>query len=458
MPEPAKLKTKQATNRAIMLRYLIALGLIATVLIVSHLLQLRQISGGMTDGFTINVAGMQRMLSQRIALMANELSTSEDDATASLMFKKLSSAVDKMASNQAELNAINKRKLSPELSELSYGDAGTDQEVTDYLSLAGKLRQQYQSDPDSKLPQQQISREIAAIARNGFLQKLDRVVSQYQFEHEERVKNFQWAELLFLFIGLTVLVLEAFFIFRPMTKQITKSVEELETANGELREFAYRISHDLRAPVASSLGMSEIVKDSILENDLETAVDGTDRIGKAMKRLDGLIGDIITITKNKHLEVDPEPVEIAPMVDEILKNHSNLPKFDRLTVSTDFASGQPLFTKRFFVEQSLENLISNAVKYSDPDEESPELNIQSSLKGGVYSIEVSDNGIGIPSECRRDLFGMFKRFHPNHSFGSGLGLFLVKQNLEAVNGTIEYKPLDKGTSFLIRIPQNLKGV
>ena len=454
MSEPAKF----TTNRAITFRYLIALGMIATVLIVSHLLLLQQLSRSMTDGFTINTAGMQRMLSQRIAMMANELATSEDDETASLMFRKFNLAADKMASNKAELDEINKQRLSPELNELCYGDQGTDQEIDGFLALAKQLRQQYQLDPNSKLPQQQTAHKLAEIARNGFLHRLDQVVSRYQFEDEEKIKTFQRAEMMVLFIGLSLLVLEAIFIFRPMTKQITSTVNHLENANGELREFAYRISHDLRAPVASSIGLSEIVKESILENDLETAADGTERISKAMKKLDSLISDIITITKNKHLEVDPESIELASMVDEILENHSNLPKFDRLKVTTEMAIGRPLFAKRVFLEQSLENLISNAIKYSDPDEELPVLNIQSSNEGGTCTIEVSDNGIGIPADCHRDIFSMFKRFHPRHSFGSGLGLYLVKQNLKAIDGTIEYRPLTKGSSFMIRIPQTQKGV
>jgi len=454
MSEPAKF----TNNRVITFRYLIALGLIATVLIVSHLLLLQQISRSLTDGFTINTAGMQRMLSQRIALMANELATSDDDDTAALMFGKFNLAADKMASNQAELNAINAQNLSPELNELCYGDQGADQEINKFLALADQLRQQYRRDPHLKIPQQQTAQKIAEAARENVLERLDLVVSQYQIEDEQRIKTFQRSEMIVVFIGLSLLVLEAIFIFRPMTKQITSTVDHLKSANSELQEFAYQISHDLRAPVASSLGLSAIVKDSILENDLETAADGTDRISKAMKKLDGLIGDIITITKNKHLEVDSESIELETMIKEILDNHSNLPKFARLKVTTQFSTGQPLFTKRVYLEQSLENLISNAIKYSDPDEEAPELNIQSSNKGGTCTIEVSDNGIGIPVDCRRDIFGMFKRFHPRHSFGSGLGLYLVKQNLSAVNGTIEYKPLAKGTSFKIRIPQTQKGV
>ncbi|MDB4766919.1 ATP-binding protein [bacterium] len=454
MPEPRE----STTNRAITIRYLIALGLIATVLIVSHLLLHRQISRSSSDGFTINIAGMQRMLSQRIALMANELATSDDDKTAALMFKKFDAATKKMASNQTALDAINEKRISPEMKDLCYGDQGMHPEVDNYLALADQLRQQYQQDPNSKIPQQQTAHTIAKIARNGFLNRLDQVVSQYQIEDEQRIATFQWFEMIVLLIGLSLLILEAIFIFRPMTKQITTTVNHLENANGELREFAYRISHDLRAPVASSLGLSDIVKESILENDLETAVDGTDRLKNAMSKLDGLISDIITVTKNRHIKVDPEPIELASMVHEILDNHSNLPKFDQLKVTTELDSEQRLVSKRVFVKQSLENLISNAIKYSDPDEETPELRIKSTTEGGNCTIEISDNGIGIPTECRRDIFGMFKRFHPRHSFGSGLGLYLVKQNLNAVDGTIEYKPLAKGTSFLIRIPQTKKGV
>ena len=87
--------------------------MIAMVLIISHTMLYRQLSKNSTDGNTINIAGMQRMLSQRIALMSGELVKSSDRETASSNFKKLSTATEKMAANQAQLeNRQRKTTLS----------------------------------------------------------------------------------------------------------------------------------------------------------------------------------------------------------------------------------------------------------------------------------------------------------------------------------------------------------
>ena len=431
--------------------------MIAMVLIVTHTMLYRQLSDNKNDGHTINIAGMQRMLSQRIALMAGELVKSNDSETASTIYSKLSEASEKMASNQAKLNRINSKRNSKEMQNLVDGKDGVDLEATKYLALADRLQVQYQQNSDNKSAQKETAQKIATVARNGFLARLGEVVFLYEREHAARVTQFSTLEIIFLIAGLCLLGLEAIFIFRPLANGITKTVSKLENANNELQEFAYRISHDLRAPVASSIGLSELVKESIEEEDRDTAIDGVDRIHRAMTRLDALIGDVITVTRNRQIEVAPERIELSSMVDEILQVHHDLPDFARFQITTQLEQDHPLIAKRLFLKQSLENLISNAIKYVDPDEKNPELIIRSTFKGSNCLIEISDNGIGIPVDCRDDIFGMFKRFHPRRAAGNGLGLYLVKQNIKALNGTVEYQARTKGTSFVIRVPLSPKG-
>ena len=453
MPETPNLNT----NRRITFAYLIALAMIAMVLIISHTLLYRQLSKNSTDGNTINIAGMQRMLSQRIALMSGELVKSSDRETALLIFKKLSAATEKMATNQAQLKLVNAKRLSEEMQKLVEGENGTYQEVTTYLALANSLQNQYEQNPDDKLIQKETAQKIANIARNGFLDRLNKIVFQYEHEYESRSDFFSKMELGFLILGLSVLLLEAFFIFRPMANTITHTVAKLESANNELQEFAYRISHDLRAPVASSIGLNELAMEAIKENDRDTAINCTERIGKAMVRLDALIGDVISVTRSRHENVEPEQIELPTMVDEILQAQRGLPGFERLQITTELEQYHPLIAKRLFLKQSLENLISNAIKYADNDEKNPELIIRSTCEGHDLKIEISDNGLGIPADSQKDVFGMFKRFHPKHAVGSGLGLYLVKQNVKALDGTIEYLARPKGTSFVIRVPSLPKG-
>lgn len=416
----------------------------------------RQISRNAEDGYIINTSGMQRMLSQRIALLASELASTEDTQTESELASKLDSAHTMMKANQATLNAKNKLAMSLELDELYYGDGQLDQRVTDYLALSQRMIESFRTDPQNKSPQLDSARELGLIARNGFLQQLDAAVFQYQREYEEAINDFQRKEFFTLVFGLTILVLEFIFIFSPMDQEIDSALSQLEGANSELREFAYRISHDLRAPVASSIGMADIAHDLLDEGDTESAAEGISRIRTAMIRLDGLISDVITVTKNRHVDADPEPIQISSMVTKIIESFAELPGYDRIEFVQAIDQSIVLKSKPVFLRQSLENLISNAIKYSDTEEEQPKITIAASVSGSKCEIRVSDNGIGVPEASRDQIFGMFKRFHPRQSFGSGLGLFLVKQNIAKLGGMIQYQPLEKGTAFTIQIPCSLK--
>lgn len=441
------------TRRSIQRRYILALVLIASVLTFSYLLMYRQISRNAKDGYIINISGMQRMLSQRIALLSSELAITQDAETQSELASKLSSAHAMMKANQATLRDNDDRATSTELNELYHGEGQLDQRVTDYLALSQRVIDAFQDAPENKAPQLESARKLALIARNGFLQQLDAAVSRYQREYEQSIVDFQRKELLFLALGLAILALEVKFIFQPMTQEVDSALSQLEGSNSELREFAYRISHDLRAPVASSIGMAEIVGDSIDDGDIESAKEGVSRIKAAMLRLDRLIDDIITVTKNRNLDADPEPIQISNMVTKIIESFAELPGYDRIEFVQSVDEGMVIKSNAVFLRQSLENLISNAIKYSDPQEAQSKITVAASVSGSKCEIRVCDNGIGVPEASRDQIFGMFKRFHPRQSFGSGLGLYSVKQNIAKLGGTIQYQPMEKGTSFVIQIPQ-----
>ena len=440
------------TTKLIKQRYVVALILIAAVLLLSHTLMYRQISQNEKDGYIINISGMQRMLSQRIALLSIEVARAEDVGKSSEMAAKLRVAYDKMKSNQAELNANSEISISSQLDQMYFGDGGLDQGVTEYLQLTEKVLNAFDSDPTDKELQLKTSREVALIARNGFLDQLDSVVFQYQREYEERIDSFQRKELIFLFLGLMILVLEALFIFRPMASRVESTLESLENSNAELREFTYRISHDLRAPVASSLGMISLVNESLAEGDVKSASDGMNRIKGAMERLDELIAVIISITKNRHVEFEHETIDLSKMVAEVVRSCADLPNYDRIKFVQTGTPKLMIRSKTVLLQQSLANLISNSIKYADLTEDRPCVSIEASLKESQCMIVVSDNGIGIPEGSQKEIFGMFKRFHPRQSFGSGLGLYLAKQNIVKLGGSIQYKPLTKGSAFHIQLP------
>ena len=100
----------------------------------------------------------------------------------------------------------------------------------------------------------------------------------------------------------------------------------------------------------------------------------------------------------------------------------------------------------------LENLISNAIKYQDTDKENSFIKISTYGIGAKLALEVEDNGLGIPEDQQDKLFTMFKRFHPKVSFGSGLGMYMVKNSLDILGGEISFKDSGDGSIFKILIP------
>ena len=104
----------------------------------------------------------------------------------------------------------------------------------------------------------------------------------------------------------------------------------------------------------------------------------------------------------------------------------------------------------------IENFISNAIKYSDQSKNHRYVKIDYSVKNGHSVLSIKDNGLGIEKKYQKDLFGMFKRFHTESSFGSGLGLYLVKKHLKKMNAHVEFESAKgKGSTFRVILNNTL---
>jgi signal transduction histidine kinase len=125
--------------------------------------------------------------------------------------------------------------------------------------------------------------------------------------------------------------------------------------------------------------------------------------------------------------------------------------FDRLTFDLPTESW-PLVGQQANLVMILENLISNAIKYQDLTNPIPKVTVGLAQNQGYCTISVTDNGLGIPESNRENVFAMFRRFHPETSFGSGLGLYMIKKAAERLRGTVEYRPEEPGSTFLVTFP------
>lgn len=240
--------------------------------------------------------------------------------------------------------------------------------------------------------------------------------------------------------------------------RVEKRTKDLSAANDELEEFAYRTSHDLRSPINSSSRLLQMVQKSLEGGNSDQALVGLNHAQTSLNKLETLISDMLVLAEAKGKGEDSEVVDFETLTKAALEKMMHMEFYDRLDVQTDFAFTGDLFSKQSRINMVLENLISNAIKYQDPDKDRPYIKISTKLVDGWVYMEVEDNGLGVPKEQQKKLFSMFQRFHPKVSFGSGLGLYLLKKCADVVGGEIGYldNPASGGGSiFRLTIPMDL---
>lgn len=239
---------------------------------------------------------------------------------------------------------------------------------------------------------------------------------------------------------------------------VAKRTEDLKSANDELEEFAYRTSHDLRSPIISSSRLLSMVEDSLKAGKLDEALPGLEHAKNSLIKLETLIKDMLVLAEAKGKAEETELVDFEKLTSAALDKMMHMEDFDCLRIDKEFIWTGELHSKRTRINMVLENLLSNAIKYQDKSKDAPYIKVSTRELNGFVLLEVEDNGLGIPEEQQEKLFNMFQRFHPKVSFGSGLGLYLLKKCAEKVNGEISYaaNPAEGGGSiFRLSIPINV---
>ena len=223
--------------------------------------------------------------------------------------------------------------------------------------------------------------------------------------------------------------------------------DQLQKANAELDRFVYSASHDLRAPLSSLLGLIEVAK---MDHG------GVDRYLDMMKHkihdLEDFIKEIISYSRNARMEVKTQAVNLKKTVEEVTEALTFSVGNPDIRIENLVSRDMVLQTDSIRLKIVLSNLIDNALKYRDEKKESPFIRIEAAERDDVKLIIVRDNGVGIDQLYLEKIFHMFFRAS-EHSKGSGLGLYIVKEALTKINGTIQVESsLGSGTTFLVKIP------
>jgi PAS domain S-box-containing protein len=241
-----------------------------------------------------------------------------------------------------------------------------------------------------------------------------------------------------------------FGVYVDITEQ-KKIEEELKVRNTELDNFVYKVSHDLRAPLSSVLGLVNLAK---LPGNDDNLKDYLSVIGNKVNQLDHFITDVLSHSKNLKLDVIIESVNFLGLIEQTFIDLSYLSGANQIKRSV-VVDGVPFLNDQWRIAEIFRNLVSNAIKYRNFDRPDPAINLSIAITEKKASISFSDNGIGIKPENLEKIFDMFYRAS-EQSDGSGLGLYIVKNAIDKLGGDVRVTSIyGEGTTFLINLPNRI---
>jgi len=225
----------------------------------------------------------------------------------------------------------------------------------------------------------------------------------------------------------------------------------LSKTNTELDRFVYSTSHDLRAPLSSVMGLINITEQTQNPDDISKYLG---MMRDRVHSLDRFIKDITDYSRNNRLEIKKEKVNLASLAREVWENLKFSPEAQSITFHVDIPEDLTIETDKNRLQVVIGNLMSNAVRYHDTRKNEQFIRLHYQVSGRVFCIKVEDNGQGIAQEYHTRIFDMFFRANEK-SKGSGLGLYIVKEALMKLSGSIQLDSTPGiGTTITVKLPTN----
>lgn len=235
-------------------------------------------------------------------------------------------------------------------------------------------------------------------------------------------------------------------------RDLNEHNQSLKDLNAELDQFAYRVSHDLRSPISSTLGLLYLAKE---EHELKTLQEYHQMMEKSLVKLDDFIQEILTHTRNSRLPIVYEPIQnLSAYIEDIVLPFTQNPAFAHIQFSSEIQENAVLCTDKTRLKMILHNLLSNAFYYHDVHKTKNWVKLTMNIEHHKVQIEITDNGIGIEEKHLNKIFNMFYRA-TEKTPGTGLGLYIVKQVLEKMQGRISVQSTYmSGTTFTVEFPNH----
>ncbi|WP_340153893.1 two-component regulator propeller domain-containing protein [uncultured Marivirga sp.] len=322
--------------------------------------------------------------------------------------------------------------LAPDATQFKYKLEGFD---TDFLLQSGQRSVEY-----TNLSPGEYTFLLFATNNHGYWTKEP---AKYFFTVKPAFHETIWFYLLFSIFTFFLI----YSIYKWRVRAVQKMNAKLVKVNSELDGFVYSASHDLRSPLASLLGLINLSR-----KDSEHIHIYLDKMEKSIKRLDDFIAEIIDFSSNERKEVVCDEVDFKATINNIVDELSFLDSDNEVKKEIEVHQSGQFVSDNRRIAVIFRNLISNALKYSDDSKDEPFLKVFVKSNSKKAEIEIEDNGIGISKEEQKEVFKMFYRA-TERSTGSGLGLYIILETVEKLQGKIKMESEKyEGTRFIIEIP------
>jgi light-regulated signal transduction histidine kinase (bacteriophytochrome) len=238
-----------------------------------------------------------------------------------------------------------------------------------------------------------------------------------------------------------------------LERRVAQRTEQLEATNRELEAFAYAVSHDLRAPLRSMSGFSQLLQESPTGQLDDKSKHYLQRIHEASRRMSSLIEDLLSLSRINRSELTLRPVDLTQLASDTVAVVKE--RYPNREVTFHVDAAMTAYGDARLLRIALENLLDNAWKYT-AHTDGARVDVGSQLDAGMQTYFVRDNGVGFDMAYSSKLFGPFQRLHAETQYpGTGIGLVTVQRILARHGGRIwaQAEP-NRGATFYFTIPND----
>lgn len=238
--------------------------------------------------------------------------------------------------------------------------------------------------------------------------------------------------------------------FYNAKNELRQRNQELEKAYDELEKFVYSASHDLRAPLASVLGIVQLAK---MENTNADFGEYLNKIESSISKLDLFIQNIISYYRSEKLELKLTKIDLKKLICSAIESFEYFETAPEIDFQMEVEQNATILGDEARLKLIINNLLSNAIRYQKPDEKHKQVSIKAENKDNQTSISIKDNGVGISEKDLPKIFDMFYSTVSENS-GSGIGLYIVKETIGRLSGSIKVESVPgEGSTFTVKIPE-----